>query len=86
MLTYHDLFRYLAEKCDFRKRRSDGEYTWNCDGKLTFTEQYCRDHFLDFESTKGYLELMGGWCDCEVLFNVEGHMDEEMSLPRLSMK
>lgn len=84
MLTYGDLFKHLAKKCDFRKRKSDGEITWNCDGNLTFTEEFCKDNFLDFGRVRAFLELHSGYCDCEVLFNVEEHVDPSMSIERLN--
>jgi len=56
--------------CDFR-RNQDGKETWTC----------CNDHELsrkilatvegvDVEKTIEYFEKNGGYCDCEICFNV----------------
>ena len=78
--TFGDLFEYLGRECNFHKRKSDGETTWKCDGDLSMTQQFCQDHNLNFVSVKEKLQSMGGFCDCEVLFNVVGHVNERKTL------
>jgi len=81
-ITYGDLFKYLEKYCNFHKRDSDGETTWTCDGTLKATKQLCDDHFLFFPSVEQDLQDRGGYCDCEVLFNVVGHIDKKRTVPR----
>ena len=73
-LKWDQLFSYLEAKCNFRivKRKT----TWNCDNKLTFTEEFCVANNLDFEKVKATLNTFGGFCDCEVLFNAEEHLKD----------
>ena len=51
----------------------NGRTTWTCDGKLTFTRQILRARFpgVSIEKTIKYLQDRGGYCDCEVLMNVD---------------
>ena len=62
----------LEKKVNFRKKR-DGNLTWTCDRKLTFTRQILRSKFpgVSIEKTIKYLQDRGGYCDCEVLMNVD---------------
>ena len=62
----------LEKKVNFRKMRN-GRTTWTCDGKLTFTRQILRARFpgVSIEKTIKYLQDRGGYCDCEVLMNVD---------------
>jgi hypothetical protein len=82
-ITYDNLFKYLEEKCNFRKRKSDGEIIWNCDGQLTFTKQFCDDNKLNFKTVEDMVKKYGGYCDCEVLFNAVERIDEKIVIPRL---
>jgi hypothetical protein len=89
-MTYGDLFKYLDKKCDFRtKDGSDydpekpNNVTWTCDNKLTFVEEFCKEHRLDFALVAHRLQESGGWCDCEVLFNSVHTIDKKKSLERL---
>ena len=62
----------MEKKVNFRKMRN-GRTTWTCDGKLTFTRQILRARFpgVSIEKTIKYLQDRGGYCDCEVLLNVD---------------
>jgi hypothetical protein len=62
----------LEQKVNFRTMRN-GNTTWTCDGKLTFTRQILRSKFpgVSIEKTIKYLQDRGGYCDCEVLMNVD---------------
>ncbi len=44
--------------------------TWTCDGTLKLTRQWMRAHGINEAATIPELEERGGYCDCEVLFNV----------------
>ncbi len=42
-----------------------------CDDTLQLTEQFATESQVNFESLKKWLGEHGGYCDCEVLANVE---------------
>jgi hypothetical protein len=42
-----------------------------CDDTLRFTKQFAENAQLPYESLKVWLAALGGYCDCEVLANVE---------------
>jgi hypothetical protein len=48
-----------------------------CDHTLKHARQWCEAHDIPFESIKAWLHANGGFCDCEVLFNVMPDEDEE---------
>lgn len=55
------LFAYLEEQVD----------AFGCDNTMRFTEQWLKDN-ISAELYKSVIEEitgMGGYCDCEVLFN-----------------
>lgn len=43
----------------------------NCDNTLRLTAQWLSDHDHDIASAYLWLRRLGGYCDCEVLLNVE---------------
>ena len=58
------------EGCNFTK-----EGTWNCKGgrnKELATAIMEKMGNIDIELSKEYFEASGGYCDCEILFNVKG--------------
>jgi hypothetical protein len=69
------------DACDF-KQDEKGEYTWKCKGGtdktfatsilqlMGLSEQEVQDSFR-------YFEEHGGYCDCEILFNVDNSGEEE---------
>jgi hypothetical protein len=59
-MTYGDLFEYLHRKLAKR----------GCDHELTFVKKFAERHDLDFGPLSQILEDLGGFCDCEVMFNV----------------
>ncbi len=65
------LSEYLEGKdaCNFRREK--GELVWNCKRKLFFTRKWAKENGMDFKEVKKACEDNGGFCDCEVLFNVE---------------
>ena len=44
--------------------------SWTCDGTLKLTHHWMRAHGINDAVTLPELEERGGYCDCEVLFNV----------------
>lgn len=74
-MKYAQLFKYLKEKVNFRKQKETVH--WNCDGHLTFTEQFCKENNLPKDRVIARCEKTGGFCDCEVLFNSTDNIDEE---------
>lgn len=60
------------EGCDFQEG-PDG-HTWKCKGGTdkTFARTILKTmQNIDVEASLLYFEAHGGYCDCEVLFNVE---------------
>lgn len=82
MNTYGDLYNYLGETVDFRKDEA-GKDIWDCSGpgKLEFVRDFCRDHKLDFIPIEKALRANGGGCDCEVLWNTQYRIADEVPLP-----
>jgi hypothetical protein len=56
-----DLFDYLHTKITES----------GCDNALYYTEQFALEARIPSASLKAWLEDLGGYCDCEVLANVE---------------
>ena len=48
-----------------------------CDHTLKHTKAWCQDNDADFEAVERWVTSNGGFCDCEVLFNVMPDEDEE---------
>ena len=80
MTTYGQLFDYVFEKCNFHTG-DDGRETWTCDNKLTFTKEFIDKDGSDWNEVKRELEGHGGYCDCEIIFNVVERIPDEKSLP-----
>ena len=60
------------EGCNFKKDKK-GKTTWNCDAKTkSHAERILRKYFpkIDIKETFEYFDNNGGYCDCEILFNV----------------
>ena len=59
------------EACHFRPHPKDSDdITWHCDHSLKLTKKWLQDHNLDIEVNVEALQDCGGYCDCEVVFNV----------------
>ncbi len=58
--------------CNFRQEipGESESLTWTCDGTLKLTRPWMRAHGINEATTIPELEARGGYCDCEVLFNV----------------
>jgi len=59
--------------CNFRERE-DGETIWDCSAGTdkSLTKSILIRFFpeTDIDKTMDYFESNGGYCDCEILFNV----------------
>lgn len=60
-VQFKELFDYLDEQLE-----QEG-----CDDTLSLTESYLDEQGIEHEKVVGWLEGNGGYCDCEVLANVE---------------
>lgn len=59
-IDLRDLFDYL-----------DSSLEEGCDDSLRLTEAFLKERHLPVDQTKDWLAQYGGYCDCEVLANVE---------------
>lgn len=64
-LILRDLFDYL-----------DGDCATECDHRLRVTTEFLQQRGLDVERIVTWLREHGGYCDCEVLANVEDEFSE----------
>lgn len=62
---FKELFDYLDQQLE-----QEG-----CDDTLSLTESYLDEQGLEHEKVVSWLEEYGGYCDCEVLANVEEHFE-----------
>lgn len=81
-LMTHDqfaqLYKYLAGPmgCNFEDAPEEPDgITWDCDETLTLTREWLEHHHLDVEANVAALQACGGWCDCEVVFNVRSRWE-----------
>jgi len=70
------LFIFLEGYCQFEPKGKD-DFTWLCSHTLKATRWYLKEA-LNFDKVKiekavKFLNNKGGYCDCEVLFNVQEH-------------
>ena len=49
----------------------DEELSAGCDHSLKLTQAFLKEHALDVDAIVPWLGQYGGYCDCEVLSNVE---------------
>lgn len=62
-----DLFDYLNEQSE----------TTGCSHDFSLTEQFLRDKQVNnVEEVLEFLRENGGYCDCEIIFNVEEKFEE----------
>lgn len=52
-----------------------------CDDTRRFTEEWASEHSCSLDTLGAWLEDNGGFCDCEVLANVEPHWEENRLPP-----
>ncbi|MED9904164.1 MAG: DUF2695 domain-containing protein [Lachnospiraceae bacterium] len=62
--NFTDLFDYLDENMD------------KCDDELSLTRQFLMENNLPINEVIEWLETNGGYCDCEVLANIEDLFEE----------
>ncbi len=62
--NFTDLFDYLDENMD------------KCDDELSLTRQFLMENNLPISEVIEWLETKGGYCDCEVLANIEDLFEE----------
>jgi hypothetical protein len=65
-----------CEKCSEQDECQCKEITWNCDNTLKYFE--CALAKLGVVNTLPYIEYVkerGGYCDCEIIFNVKDDGD-----------
>ena len=73
-----ELGSYLEEKLQFTFPSGDitikniGSVTWKYDGTTKHTQEWLSAKGLPVEEYLSFLEEVGGWCDCEVYWNVCG--------------
>jgi len=77
---FRDLLQGL-QGCNFREG-SDGQITWQCNRGLERPRTRAVLEGMGFdqdfvERSLGYFAEHGGYCDCEVLFNVDPDAGEE---------
>lgn len=59
---FHSLFDFLDEELEKN----------GCDDRLKLTQQFLEtNHIENIEQVENWLKENGGFCDCEVLYNVE---------------
>lgn len=67
----------LEQECRFKQEDPNDINTlrWRCGGgqKKLYSRRILKKHFpkVDIPATFQYFEEHGGYCDCEILFNVE---------------
>ena len=49
-----------------------------CDHTLRISKAWCADNSVDADSVLAWLCDNGGGCDCEVIFNVDGRLEEAL--------
>lgn len=65
-----DLFVMLLDaKLDYNEDEH-GKSTWDCNCTLNGVETILQLMSMDIEKSIEYLQKHGGYCDCEVMFNV----------------
>ena len=50
-----------------------------CDHSRRLTKQWLEDHKLAVSPVLAWLDSVGGCCDCEVILNAEGHVDDAVT-------
>jgi len=65
-----ELFTMLIDmRLDYKENKK-GKATWNCDGTLIGAKEILKLMSMDIHKSIKYLESNGGFCDCEILLNV----------------
>ena len=56
----------------------DPRITPACDHTLRFSKAWCAQHGVSENAVCEWLRDHGGFCDCEVIFNVDGRLEEAL--------
>jgi len=72
--TLKTLFEYIDVTA--HTPTENGDVT-GCDHTFRFTEQWADKNGIDVIDLYQFLNAHGGFCDCEVCFNVEGALFDE---------
>jgi hypothetical protein len=65
-----------CEKCSEQDKCQCKEITWNCDNTLKyFDEALAQLGVVDIVPYIEYVKERGGYCDCEIIFNVKDDSD-----------
>jgi hypothetical protein len=87
--TWGDLFEYVSKKVNFHEKiKGDvNSTTWTCKGgkDKTFVKEFCEAHNISFNLVEGFLELCGGYCDCEVLFNATNQLKDDDPIGKINI-
>ena len=62
----HDLLDYIDEYLEEN----------DCDDTLSATTKFLKENDIEIESTLNWLKNNGGYCDCEVLANIEDKIED----------
>lgn len=74
-----------GEGCNFKVVK--GKTTWKCKGgenkdrATAILKKMSKQEPIDIEGTLRFFESRGGYCDCEILFNVDVPMLKEFHKP-----
>lgn len=66
IIFFEQLFDYLDEKLEIN----------GCDETLRYTRKFLSDNNLPVEKSLDWMNENGGYCDCEVLANIEDKISE----------
>lgn len=90
MTTEHPRWREFVgrlegpEGCNFREGE-DGKTIWRCGGRndKTLSTAILKNMGIEFSDSAqvDYFDCHGGYCDCEILFNVDHGEVEEDTTP-----
>lgn len=73
-----DLFANTLGNEGYCNFEGDEKITWECDGNLNKSAKLLSLEYpeIDIYNTLCFFRDNGGYCDCEVLFNVDGNKDK----------
>ena len=71
-----------CDSCSENETCKCEQITWNCDGTLTLFEESLKEcEVIDTTPYIAYSQKHGGYCDCEVIFNVKEHIEHPREAP-----
>lgn len=67
---WREFIEKLQEAC--KGRDSEGKIGWYCDGTIKNARRVLESmDRIDVEKSLAYFRELGGFCDCEIVFNVD---------------